>query len=443
MTSTIDLGALKLPLTDEFIENDDDYLINVRVPKKYSQVPQFSHSLGEKYHIMTFDDINDYFTQILSNQSMRITFVNGIEMSNSMSYYCDYCGADIEDDYYYCYNCHNDMCRLCFSETSQEIATANGAQNYENRKDQLEICRNKHKLVSRKNANAAICNLCNENTDHDDLLIKTEKRYHNKVDDYDLCLKCSETEQGQNIIKEKNLQLIDNLLSCHVCDFGSFLDWVPLLRDDTYNMILCNLNPESPYHMKYAISSVDDHGRTGYYTITEQTTIETLITEIEMIIRNRQELKVAIEKMTSIISDKIKLGDDIDKITELLRDRAVLTSLIESIKEMLSNPQIVSSIVDTIIDNSTTESPIESEMELLIKSICGQTKENITVEFLIKEIEKITSDEIKIKSIIKELKDLVDACDEAFDEEENGWHEFYNMPIKILMSRRNMRIHYG
>ena len=52
-------------------------------------------------------------------------------------------------------------------------------------------------------------------------------------------------------------------------------------------MILVNFNSDSKYHSFYALCSVDNHGRCGFYTILEQTSINDLINEINDIMSKK------------------------------------------------------------------------------------------------------------------------------------------------------------
>lgn len=262
----------------DIIKADDVHVINVKKPLKYSEIPKIE-SILEKHSVTTPEKIIEYFGEI---KDSRIMMINGVPMDGDCScLYCDYCNTSIEKDkYYYCYDCHLDMCSLCHSETSEEIATKNGAKNYHNRKDKLEKCHNNHQLIKRdKSRMYATCDICNEG-------IILGQSYFNTEMDYDMCLECSKTDEGQDKMKENNLQL--SVPPCEMNQFGSMLDWVPIVIDDEYNMILINLNPESSYHQKYALSSVDDHGRQGYYTIWKDTTLDELVNEINEILEEQK-----------------------------------------------------------------------------------------------------------------------------------------------------------
>lgn len=92
----------------------------------------------------------------------------------------------------------------------------------------------------------------------------------------DICENCITSHEHTENLRKRT---IDGN-PCIICEFGSLLDWVPVVIDEDDNMILVNANPESQYHGKYALSSIDCHGRRGYYTIWESTTLDTLTAEM-------------------------------------------------------------------------------------------------------------------------------------------------------------------
>ena len=291
------LNNMNLPKKQNIINNDeDDNLIDVTPPEQYSELTEIinSESLPDGHYLLGIEQIKEYFDHILSNDS-RIRMINGLVMNGeneSASYYCDYYRTSVGDDYYYCLDCNNDMCNLCFAETSEAIAKANGAKNYAKRKDKLSLCQTKHTLKKRQLSLPAICDFCegktNQKEDIDTDIIVTSHRYHGD-NDYDLCLVCSETKEGKALIAKKKLQLIRNNLACHGCDFGSLLDWVPIIGDTENNYVLVNLNSESPYHHKYALSACDNHGRQGYYTIWDKKSIVPIIEKLNKITAENNE----------------------------------------------------------------------------------------------------------------------------------------------------------
>lgn len=191
------------------------------------------------------DTIIDYYNSL--TDGMRICKING---QNFMSpedacYSCDYCNIliDTENSRYICNDCHLDMCHMCFEERTEEDAIKNGAQNYHLRKEKLNRCQNEHPLLE----------------------IKPDE--------------------------------LENLNIFEITNFGDMGDWVPIyqlqrptkteiiefcknndidvdedrVRDDTddgeYIFVHQNLNRDSDNYQKFALSTTDDHGRFGIYSI--------------------------------------------------------------------------------------------------------------------------------------------------------------------------------
>lgn len=263
----------------EYIHGDDDVIIYAKIPTNTKDTNAVLKSL-EEYKL------EESFLRIIDEQEgenllkCRITNVNGA-LCNSWDYYrCDYCNSYGEDTAWYCLDCHKDMCKLCYSETSEEIALANGAKNYHERKDALEKCRS-HRLVEKKKYNARRCNSC------DDEVINKYYTNTEKV----VCFKCS--LKDNTLIKD--LTFVDQDMSTWLY-FGSMMDWIPIIKDygfdeveDGENMILYNINKDSPYYEKYCLAAMDDHGRTGFF-ITNLNLQEIMDKIKELYLENKKEI---------------------------------------------------------------------------------------------------------------------------------------------------------
>jgi len=199
--------------------------LNVDAPLKYSEFPIIKN-LSPTHKVATEKIIIDHIKNL---KNSRVEFINGMSMSmkEKFEYQCSYCFININNNnqkqYYYCHECQTFMCHLCYNETSEEIAIKNESKNYNTRKDYLELCQKKHNLIKRN--------------------IKTVGHIGN--------------------------------------EFGSMLDWIPIIVDKYTNMILMNLNPDSMYHKKFAFMIHGNHGRVVYNTIWEDITLEKILEEIE------------------------------------------------------------------------------------------------------------------------------------------------------------------
>lgn len=243
---------------------------------------------------------NEYFESIL-NDEIRIKIINGVPTNFEYdALYCDYCDSpigsaneneEISNGYWRCWDCQKDMCNLCHSEVNEDIAIKNGAQNYHLRKDRLQACLNeneneKHKVQKRCNMDLSIrcCDLCNSEIDLND-----EVRWSEDVTNYnskDVCQKCANTPNGMQYIflwKMQQIHMANNLkLLWENCEFGSMMDWIPIYKDDEFNMILINCNPNSSSFKKIALAASDNHGRSGFFTIPHDIEISNLLEGMEI-----------------------------------------------------------------------------------------------------------------------------------------------------------------
>lgn len=290
-----------------FIQNDYENIVCVTTGDNYFDVPSVPdvpeiftnpistsntlntpnvHSPSKKCYITKTDDAfkKEYFESILKDD-IRIKIINGIPTNfDYEDLYCDYCDSnigsmnkdeEISNGYWRCWDCQIDMCNLCHSEINEEIANQNGAKNYHLRKDKIQACllneENPHKLQKRTNTSFSMrgCDLCNESIGISDKFRWSEDP--SKYDSKDICQKCSNTPNGMHHILLWKMQEVDTCKSLNEvwnnCEFGSIMDWIPIYKDDEYNMILVNRNPESKYYEDVCLMASDNHGRSGFFTI--------------------------------------------------------------------------------------------------------------------------------------------------------------------------------
>ncbi len=164
---------------------------------------------------------------------------------------------------YYCYDCHKDMCVLCYEEVDEETALKNGAKKYLLRAAALDTC-HKHCLKPASERYQRICDSCGD-------FICAMGTYHNK-DNYDICKVCY--DKSPNSYTE--LTPVKNDLM-----FGSIRDWFVLVEDEDTNAILCNLNVDSPFYKRFAFLAVDGHGRGGYW-ISKDTDFQSILEEYDL-----------------------------------------------------------------------------------------------------------------------------------------------------------------
>lgn len=274
----------KLDILNDIIATDEEAILFVTKPFVLENLPSIDPSLiNDKYlTIETHETILAYFNDLLDTQdsSMRIKILNGIRLDDYCSAdYCDYCKTNFKDDWFYCNHCNKDMCKMCYEETSEEIALKNGAQNYKQREEALKQCRALNKMEPRNIYNiitpleGRMCNICN------DFLTISDNFYSVKTGDcgstYDTCLDCyQKSDDVRNMVETNSMRLIDvndksNYYFYHT-GFGSMLYWFPIIVDTEECRVLMNLNPEDSNYGKICLQSCDNHGRFGYFIITDE-----------------------------------------------------------------------------------------------------------------------------------------------------------------------------
>lgn len=305
---------------DDFVEDEsEEKLIYVKSPSETIKLPIIDSSFDEFMNKIKMTRISDeeiirYYDEIKSGES-RVQVINGQYINIFFDcLYCDYCGINLSDEdtykmdddpndhkYYYCYYCHKDMCSLCYHEmtTGQPLPES---KIYEQREPKLTEC-SQHRIMRRNY-------LCYKQYDCDECeeRINENEMYSNRENNYDLCIDCAKSspELIENF-KLKNWKLFD---IPNFFDFGSLMDWYPILQDDTQSLILYNYNKNSPHCGKIGFCAVDDHGRMGYYYINEnEYTIEQLLSmrKLNLEALYEQKSKIGENEICRILDDSIEL----------------------------------------------------------------------------------------------------------------------------------------
>ena len=272
----------KLDILNDYIITDENSYLSVIKPVVLAELPFIDPSLiNDKYlTIETNKTMLKYFKDLLNidESGMRISVINGMHLDDNTSFYycdCDYCDATMNDDWFYCYHCNKDMCKMCYEETSEEVALKNGSQNYKKREEALNKCRSCKQIEPRNIYNIIqpihrMCDLCKN---------KIELSFYSireTYDTYDICIECYQNRDDARIVVEtKSMQLIDindksNYYFGHT-GFGSMLYWFPIITDKSSCSVFINLNPDDINYKKICLQSCDDHGRNGYFIIKDET----------------------------------------------------------------------------------------------------------------------------------------------------------------------------
>lgn len=279
-------------MSEEFIANDEEGLILVTVDAtEYFDVPKVDvvipTALESSLKWATPHFRNNYFRDLLDD-NVRVKFINGYPVNLDFSaLFCDYCQGNIgssPDGYWHCWDCHKDMCNLCKTEINEEIALQNGAKNYASRKDALLACLGQegkvgtHFLQKRKTFSTygKQCDVCQGYID------RFETCYTNAKLNKDACLKCENSQAGQEKIVEWKLERYTTDVNMYwkETQFGNMMDWIPVLYDEE-GFISINCNPHSDMYQRICLTTGDDHGRSGYF-IARTTLLKEMLQEMEM-----------------------------------------------------------------------------------------------------------------------------------------------------------------
>lgn len=280
------INRLQLEDDETFVGNEDEGYIVLRKPTSLDAVPIIDPSLiNNKYvTVNTNESILRYFN-ILRND-MNIRYMNGLSMGNDN--YCNYCHDNIETDWQYCCHCYRNMCSLCQSETSEEIALKHDAKNYKVRERALNECRSCNRFQKRYWTKSCYydlqCDVCQS-------YMNENKPYYSCKDEklvtYDICMPCYDTNpQAKEDVAKKSMSLKE--VNCTAVfkntHFNSMLYWFPVVDDNEGCSVLVNLNPHDENYKKVCLLSCDNHGRLGYYIIyNKEYTLDTVLQKIKTI----------------------------------------------------------------------------------------------------------------------------------------------------------------
>lgn len=260
-------------------------IIPFSIPKKYVFPSNIEGSLRDAGLEGTFrkPDMAEWQHIVSEVEDHYNMIVQGWEIGGSVhGYTCDYCKCKVvgeEDhfgDFYYCDCCAKDMCKLCFSERSEDDAERNNAKNYAARKEALQKCFLQHPqhLKGRCVPTQFMCDCCYAELYEPHFWYSGEWGKDIKlVDLCDKCWKKSETVEvkcpidrlapvgtaeraAQLRVKHKiveseeprlTLKRLQNLYPF----FPSIVDWIPIAQDGEEeeegggSYLIANGNPDS------------------------------------------------------------------------------------------------------------------------------------------------------------------------------------------------------
>jgi len=267
----------------------EEFILCVNSPNKITKYKLDDNYINQTYFNIENDEtILEYFKDIADNK-IFIEVINGINASCPY-YHCDYCGFNMSNDYFYCFHCYSDMCHLCHSEINEEIAIKNGAKKYKEREEYIKNCHEKNMLINRNYMSILGFYINCDTCGYKFLLNDYAYRKITSTNTYDVCLKCYEKDEIKNKIdsdKEFKLILLKDLLYINYKEFGSILNWFPVLSDKNKNYVLINVNPDDINYNKICLAyNKDNDNIYYYYTCHSNITINDIINELNIIINN-------------------------------------------------------------------------------------------------------------------------------------------------------------
>lgn len=242
----------------------EDYLvldgsrIPTTPPKNFDKELPKVEKVGD-YFPVTMEENNNIFEEILEGNN-RIRRIDDRKFSYLDRNYnvCGYCKIVVEIEGYpfrKCTECNKEMCALCWSERTEEIALQNGAKNWHKRKDDLEHCfSHEDKFIVWREL-AVFCDNCNTESH-----LSPGVWMCDRENDIDFCPDCH--DKAPKTAKETYYRSETEEMA-----FGSLLDWIYVLRDQDGNSVLYNINKDSPKYHTIALLNIDGHGREGYFTM--------------------------------------------------------------------------------------------------------------------------------------------------------------------------------
>lgn len=211
--------------------------------------------LKQNFKLLSEIEIVKYFENILETNEQNIIHreqriiekINGNKMCSwdHGELKCRYCEKFILYHYFYCYDCHYNMCINCYNNNDEQM----------NKVLKLSICKNDHKLKLRNYYyfDQIVCDICDEYIEYP---ILHYRNLDDESDTYDLCFEC------WKLNKDNNLKREDLKKPCTDCDFGTIIDWIPILIDNSNDLILFNKNT-----LEFCLSIKIEEKYWNYYVI--------------------------------------------------------------------------------------------------------------------------------------------------------------------------------
>jgi hypothetical protein len=288
--SWLDLYHNNSKIDKNVIVTDDDIFIDVTIPINIDKhIPIINGLESIECNICNKKYIYNNFKYII-NGNIRIFDLNeSVDVLYAeVGLRCSCCKSGNETYMKRCNICYNHICEKCCSEKNN-ISSDTMFQCFKHEKQKPFIHDEAHQYL-------LFCDICRKSTFVNKGVWKT-----NRVLQQDLCPECIDTDKATEMLTTGIW--FDN--TYYDDEFGSLLDWIPLINDQSGFEILYNINKKSNDYHTILLRATDDHGRCGYYKYNE--TLTDVIQELK-----NNEIK---RKQFELLEDDQYDSDDDDSVT--------------------------------------------------------------------------------------------------------------------------------
>ena len=233
----------------------ETYFINTQKPIDYDkELPELKIDTLQSCDL---EDIKDFFIKI-KNEEIKICILNGKDITNWTHKWCDYCNCLLDNKtppLHICKLCKKIMCNLCYEEKTEEIAIKNGSKNWKKRKNYLLNCFSHIENIYTEKLRIN-CDICNCSS------IDTFGYWHtNRKQNKDVCPTCFYVKNGQDFMEKISgkwgtVFYTDDFTNL---DFGSILDWIPVMKTTSEDFVLYNINKNSKMYKKLSLCYSDEN----------------------------------------------------------------------------------------------------------------------------------------------------------------------------------------
>lgn len=259
---------------------DEPLLANLTIPDRLlDNLTDMKFIIPYDHTRLTMDDIYRYFYR-LSNNNICVGMIQDDLMGwTEVRLSCGYCRSEVRRIRRYCGICEKNICESCF--------------NKDNHDDGLSSCLGHHEIaLSIQHEIQIQCDEC-------DTMPEYKSSNWQYANERYFCSDCYQNPAEQYETIAYDVQPLPGML-----DFGSLLDWIPVVGDAYVGDFCCvNMNQDSPHYGHVALSCIGTHGRRGYF-ITPYSFTETMsLINIRATQLYHHEENYSVAAITSILSE--------------------------------------------------------------------------------------------------------------------------------------------